>query len=254
MIDCHCHLEQPEFDQDRDEVIRLCREAGIKAIVTCCAHPRDWEKSLEICQRYQGFVFLTAALHPEFIEEFSSQQISGFLKKLEENAGKLVGIGETGLDFYWVKDEKQRERQEGLFRETIQLAKRLGKPLVIHARDAVEPAIRILEEEGAKRVCMHMFGANQLTSRVIENGWWVSLNLILERSKKHRKVARDMPLERILLETDSPWLGQGRNDPRSIRRVAELIAEIKKLEFQEVWQACGRNAVEFFDLQQISSP
>jgi TatD DNase family protein len=124
-------------------------------------------------------------------------------------------------------------------------------PLVIHARNAYEEAIKILEQEDAKQVLMHMFGANHLVKEIIENDWYVSMNTILLKSKKHKKVVRDMPLERIMLETDSPWLGlEGkRNDPLSVRIVAEKIAEIKHKSFEEVDKITTENALKFFNLK-----
>jgi TatD DNase family protein len=113
--------------------------------------------------------------------------------------------------------------------------------------------VKILEQEDAKRVLMHMFGANQMTKRIIENGWSISMNTIVMKSKKHKKVVRDTPLENLMLETDSPWLapegfGSERNDPTAVKFVAEKIAEIKKIKFEEVWERCGKNSVKFFNL------
>ncbi|MEM5798251.1 MAG: TatD family hydrolase [Candidatus Aenigmatarchaeota archaeon] len=255
MIDVHCHLEQHDYDKDRDDVISKCKKAGLAAIITCCAHPSDFDLSIELVKKYRGFIFLTAALHPEYVKEFSEKQIDDFIERIILHKSDIVAIGETGLDFWWIKECEWQKRQEELFRQFIQLAKELKKPLVIHARDAYERTLQILEQEDARAVCLHMFGAAHLVKQVIENGWHVSLNTIIERSKKHRKVARDMPLNFIMLETDAPWLGPGktRNDPTSIKRVAELIAEIKGIAFDGVWKACGENAKRFFQLQ-ISSP
>lgn len=251
MIDVHCHLEQPEFSGDRDLVISECQKAGLKAVITSCARPGDFGLTMGMTERHGGFVFATCGIHPEFIKDIPGKEIDGFIEILRKNKERIVGIGECGLDYNWVKEPEWRERQKGLFMQLIGLAKGLKKPLVIHSRDAYEDALKILEGEDAKRVVMHMFGANHLIKRVLEDGYFVSLNAIVLRSKKHRKVARDMPLEKLMLETDSPWLhpdGRGRNDPRTIRIVAEKIAEIKKMRFEGVWEACTRNAVGFFNL------
>jgi len=147
--------------------------------------------------------------------------------------------------------ESWREKQKDLFKKFIAFADKINKPLVIHARDAYEDCINILEEHRAKNVQLHMFGANHLVKKVIENGWYVSINTILLRSKKHKKVIRDMPIDKILLETDAPWLGPdgGRNEPSNIKIVAEKIAEIKKMDFETVWNMCGANAERFFNLK-----
>jgi TatD DNase family protein len=251
MIDVHCHLEQKDYDSDREAVIEKCRASGLRAVITSCANPKDWELTKEIASKHSGFVFACASIHPEYVKEVTAEEISGFIGLLKRENECIVSVGETGLDYNWVKEPEWRVKQEEMFRKFIALSKELGKPLVIHARDAYDDVVRVLEEEGAKRVLLHMFGANQLTKRVVDNGWNVSMNAVVLRSKKHGKVVRDVPLGQLMLETDAPWLhpsGSGRNDPSSIRAVAEKIAEIKRLSFDEVWNACGRNAVGFFEL------
>lgn len=249
MIDVHCHLEQSDYDKDRDEVIEKCKQE-LKAIVTCAAHQKDFDLAMNLVEKYRGFVFATVSIHPIYINEISEKEKDRWIDKVIENKNKIVGIGETGLDYFWVKERERREKQKELFKELIQLALELKKPIVVHAREAHEDVIKILEDLVSNyRVNLHMFGENKLVPSVLENGWFVSMNTIVLRSKKHKKVIRDMPLERIMLETDSPWLGFGkRNTPLAIRQVAEKIAEVKKLSFDNVWQKCGKNAVEFFGL------
>lgn len=248
MIDVHCHLEQKDYDSDREEVIKRCKQE-LKAIITSCANPKDFSLTLELVEEHKNFVFATAGIHPEYIKEITEKEKDDFLDLIQQNRSSLVGIGEVGLDYFWVKEKHWQQKQKELFIEFIGLAKKLRMPIVVHARDAFEEALAILEQEDAGNVLMHMFGENSLTKRLIEDNYFVSVNTILLRSKKHKKIVRDMPLELLLLETDAPWLGlQGRNEPMSIRLVAEKIAEIKGLNFQEVWLGCGKNAVEFFKL------
>lgn len=248
MIDSHCHLEQKEFDKDRHEVIELCKKE-LKAVVTCCAHPEDFTLTLEMVERYKDFVFACAGIHPEYIKEISEKQKDRFLERLKENKNKIVAIGECGLDFFWIKEKRWQNKQKELFVELINFAKDIRKPIVVHARNAFDDAIRILEQEDAKNVLMHLFGAKDLIQRVEENGWYISFGPIIMRSKKHKKIARDFPLDKILFETDSPWFGDnGRGTPLNIRGVCDKISEIKKIEFECVWKRCGKNAIEFFRL------
>jgi TatD DNase family protein len=255
MIDVHCHLEQPEFSKDRDEVIEKCRKE-LKAVITSCAHPRDFDLTLKLTEKYKNFVFASYGIHPEYIKEISEKEIDDFLEKVKRIKDKTTAIGETGLDFYWVKEAEWQEKQKELFIRLISIAKELKKPLIIHCREAFEDTIRILEKEDAKDVDMHMFGDNHFVKRVADNGWFISVNTIILRSKSYRKVVRDCSLDRLMLETDAPWLSpqqltnnvKSRNDPISIRIVAEKIAELKKTTFEEVWQKCGKNAVKFFRL------
>jgi TatD DNase family protein len=246
MIDVHCHLEQKDYENDRDEVINKCREK-LKAIITSCAHPNDLELTIEIVKKYKGFVFATLGIHPEYIGE--NLNIKDFIEKVKKNKDNIVGIGEVGLDYHWVKEENLREKQRKLFRFFIKFAKELNLPLVIHSREAMQDTIKILEEEKAKNVLMHLFGDKKFVSKIIENGWFISVGPILLTSKNHKKIIKEMPIEKIMLETDSPWFGFGkRNEPIEIIKVAEKIAEIKKIGFNDVWNICGKNAIKFFNL------
>jgi TatD DNase family protein len=249
MIDVHCHLEQEDYSKDRDEVIENLRKE-LKAIITCCAHPKDFDLTLNLVEKYKGFIFATVGIHPEYVKEISEKEKEEFLEKIKENKDKIVGIGEIGLDFNWVKEKEWQEKQKELFIELINFAKELNLPLIIHSREAYDEAVRILEQENAKNVLLHMFGANHLVKKVIENDWFISMNTIVLKSKKHKKVVRDMPLERLMLETDSPWLSPcgGRNTPLSVKVVAEKISEIKKVKFEEVDRITTKNAIKFFNL------
>jgi TatD DNase family protein len=249
MIDVHCHLEQEDYSKDRDEIIEKLRKE-LKAIITCCAHPKDFDLTLNLVEKYKGFIFATVGIHPEYVKEISEKEKEEFLEKIKENRDKIVGIGEIGLDFNWVKEKEWQEKQKELFVELINFAKELNLPLIIHSREAYDEAVRILEQENAKNVLLHMFGANHLVKKVIENNWFVSMNTIVLKSKKHKKVVRDMPLERLMLETDSPWLSPsgGRNTPLSVKVVAEKISEIKKVNFEEVDRITTENAIKFFNL------
>jgi len=248
MIDCHTHLEQKDYDPDRDEVIGRCESAGLKAIITCCAHPDDIDVTMRMLEKYPNFIFATASIHPEYIAGISDEWLGKILSLLRDP--RVVGVGETGLDFKAAETEELRKRQAELFKKFIDVAEESKKPLVIHARGAFKEAIDVLESNGAKRVVMHFFSARDQLKRVINNGWYITVNTTVYRSKKMKKIVRDIPIERILLETDAPWLGlEGRrNEPSAIKGVAEKIAEVKKCSFSEVWYQCGKNAVEFFGL------
>lgn len=255
MIDVHCHLEQPDYDKDRDEVIERSKKE-LKAIITSCANPKDFDLTLSLVEKYRGFVFAVVGIHPEYVKEISEKEKDELLEKIKENREKIVGIGEVGLDYNWVKDEEGRKKQKELFVEFINFAKEINLPLTIHSRDAHEETIKILDQEDAKQVHLHLFGDYHSVKKIIEKRWYVSIGPIVLRSKKYGKVVRDMPLEFLLLETDAPWnhplvFSEGkkvRNEPTSIRVVAEKIAEIKKISFDKVWEECGENAIKFFNL------
>jgi TatD DNase family protein len=249
MIEVHCHLEQKDYEKDREEIIEKCKKE-LKAVITCCTCLEDFDLTIEMVKKYKNFVFATAAIHPEYIKEITEGEIEEFFKKIEENKKEIVGIGETGLDFI-IEEPEWREKQKELFIKFIDLAKNLNLPLVIHARKAFAEAIEILEKFGAKRVLMHFFTAKELLPRIIKNGWSISVNTTLLNSKKIKKIVRDLPIEKIMTETDSPWLGLNgtRNDPTSVKFVIEKIAEIKKIDFKEVDNITTQNAIEFFNLK-----
>ncbi|RLG15875.1 MAG: hypothetical protein DRN71_00105 [Candidatus Nanohalarchaeota archaeon] len=249
MIDAHCHLEQKDYNKDRDEVIARCREK-MDAVVTSCAYPDDFDLTISLKKQYPDFIYVCVGIHPEYIKELKQEQKDELIEKIKGNKDLISGIGEVGLDYYWIKEEDFRERQKQMFKEFIGLAKELNKPIVIHSRDAHEDTLDILEEAKAERVLLHLWGANQLVGRIIENRWNVSFGPILLRSKKHKKICRDMPLDKIMLETDSPWFGENgqRNEPTSVEKVIERIAKIKKLEANEVDIATTQNAKKFFGI------
>ena len=248
MIDCHTHLEQKNYDPDRDEVIKRCINTGLKAIITCCTHPEDIDVTRGMLNKYPNFIFATASIHPEYIAETNEEGFRKILDFLKDP--RVVGIGETGLDFKAAETEELRKIQVELFEKFICVAEESKRPLVVHARGAFKEAIDVLESNGAKKVVMHFFSSREQLKRVIDNDWYITVNTTVYRSKTMKKIVRDMPIEKILLETDAPWLGlEGeRNEPTAVKGVAEKIAEVKKCSFSEVWSNCGKNAVELFGL------
>lgn len=248
MIDVHCHLEQPDYEKDREEVINKCKQE-LNAVITSCAHPKDFDLTMQLVHKYKGFVFASVGIHPEFVKEISERQIEEFIEKVKQNRESVVSIGEIGLDYFWIKESSWQAKQQELFKRMLDFAKEIGKPVTIHIRDACEDAIKILEDFDGK-VHLHMFGCRNQLPKVLEHGWFVSENTIILTSKNYKKIVRDVPLDRLMLETDSPWLGFGkRNDPTAVKLVAEKIAEIKKVSVQEVDKVTTENAIKFFDLK-----
>ncbi|NIQ04158.1 MAG: TatD family hydrolase [Candidatus Korarchaeota archaeon] len=248
MIDAHAHLEQQAYNEDREEVIKKCKEE-LKAVVISSAHPKNFDFSVKLVRHHPKFLFLTAGLHPIYVPEISRDQEEDFMDKVRKNNDKIYGIGECGLDYKVANGKREREQQLEAFKRQIQLAEELHLPLVIHARRAFKEAVELLVNLEKERVLMHFFSAEDLIERVIEKGWYITTNTTLLWSREMQKIAKKAPLERILLETDSPWLGGSeRNTPLSIKKVARKLSKIKNRDFEEVWNRCGRNAVEFFNL------
>jgi len=252
VIDAHCHIEQDDYDGDREQVIAECKNE-LRAIVCSATQSKHFSKALEIAKAHEGFVFFAFGIHPEYVKDVAAEDIADFKEFVKANKRHVVAIGEVGLDYHWVTESKWQEKQRTLFREMIRFAKHENLPLVIHCRDAIQDLLAILEDERAERVLLHMFGSHNDVERVVKNGWNISCNYIISRSKTYRKVAKKCPMENLMLETDSPWLSftDERNTPLTIKKVAEKIAEEKGIGFDEVWKACGQNASKFFGLNGI---
>lgn len=253
MIDVHCHLEQEDYDKDREDVIKECRKK-LKFLITACADPRDWDTTNEIIEKNKGFIYAIAGVHPEFIKDISKEEIKEFIEitRKEAKKGSIKAIGEIGLDYYWIKDAVWRDKQKDLFIGLLNLAKELNLPVVIHSREAVLDCIAILEENGmkGKKVLMHLMSDKDFTRRIVSNGWFISIGPGILRGKEYRKIARDCPLDNLMLETDSPWFGDGeRGTPLNVFKAAEKIAEIKKITIEELEKKTDENAVEFFKLK-----
>ncbi len=256
MIDSHCHLEQKGYVRILHELIPRWKEK-LKLIITCCAHYKDFSRTLEIVDQNKGFIFCTLGLHPEFIKEIENTKERYLQKKkyIEEiRKAKPIAIGEVGLDYHWIKEPEWQDKQKDMFIEFISLAKEMNLPLVIHSWDATEDAIKILEEEGmkAKKVLFHLLQDKDCLSKIIENNWFISIGPGIAKSKTIKKIARDCPLNRILLETDSPWFkqeGQEFGEPINVKVACGKIAEIKKISIEEVEKQTDLNAIEFFNLK-----
>ena len=257
MIDVHCHLESPEYNSDREHVIRKCRKE-LNAVITSCAHPNDFQLTMKMANDHKGFVFPAVGLHPEFIKEINWKSLDDYFDQIKADADKIVSIGEVGLDYFWVKEHEWQQKEKDLFIQIIRFAKELDKPLTVHSRYAYEEVVKVLNQEDAKQVHLHLFGDNQLVNRIVENGWYVSIGPVILSSKKHYKIVRDMPIERLLLETDAPWNHpkiftdhvKERNEPINVRAVAEKIAEIKGVSFDYVDAITTQNSVNLFRLKE----
>jgi len=259
MIDTHCHLEQTDYRRDRDAVIERCKHQ-LQGVIMSCSNPKYFDLTMKLIRQYKGFVFATASVHPKYVKELDEKEIREYIELICSNKDNIVAIGETGLDYNWVKETEWQEKQKQLFVSLITLSKQIQLPLVVHSRDATEEVVEILENHKTKSVQMHMFITRSLLKRVIENGWFISVNTLLLSNKNVKKIVRDCPLEHLMLETDSPWLGIGkdgklkpkdevRNEPIAVSLVAEKIAQIKKIDVEDVDKQTTENAINFFKLR-----
>ncbi|XP_075719421.1 deoxyribonuclease TATDN3 isoform X2 [Rhinoderma darwinii] len=257
VVDCHCHLSAAEFSHDIDSVLVEARAIGVQALVAVAEHSAEFEKVIQLSRRYPGLIFPCLGVHPVQASQ-PEQQRSATLKDLEDALplielyrDELVAIGEVGLDFTprIAKTDDQKEEQRQVFIRQIQLAKQLGLPLNVHSRSAGRPTINLLKEQGAEHVLLHAFdGKPSVAMEGVKAGFFFSIPPSIIRSEQ-QKLVKQLPLENICLETDSPALGpekQIRNEPKNITYAAEYIAKVKGISLEEVIHVTTKNALRLF--------
>ena len=251
IVDSHCHLDFPDFDGERDALIARAREAGVTRMVTICTRLRS-EPSVRAAAEAHDGVFYAAGTHPMSVAEEPMATLDQ-LVALSDHP-KFVGIGETGLDYHWHKDQPEWQRER--FRVHIRAARALKKPLVIHTREAADDTLAILKEEGAEEVggILHCFTESVAVAQAgIDLGFYVSLSGIVsfKNATQVHDVARSIPLDRLLVETDAPYLApvpyRGKpNEPAYVKHVAEAIADLRQISLEDVAAATSRNFLTLF--------
>ena len=256
MIDSHSHLYFDWYDEDREEVYRRMLNAGVKATVSVGIDPESCRK-VEKQIREKSFIFGAFGIHPTESEGIGQGDIAELGKMFGENP-KSVAVGEVGLDYYH-KNVSPKIQQE-MFREMIRLAGRVKKPLIIHNREADEDCYRIIVEEKAREVrgVFHCFAGDvEMARRVLDEGFYISFTgNVTFKNFKQSDVVAFVPPDRLLLETDSPFLTPvpyrgKRNEPAYLPYVAEKIAEIKGMEKEILIEQTDKNVAELFSLGAV---
>ncbi len=248
-IDSHCHLDFKHFNKDREAVIENARKAGVVRMINSGVDCSTNSKSLELAKNYE-FISATLGFSPNSIDGMKDPEIKMLLDQIEENAGQAVGIGEAGLDYYHCKDSPTRERQAEIFKKVIAIAESLNLPLVIHSRDAEQPALDMVKH--LDKVVFHCYSGTLPTMREAQDrGFFISLATNVCRSGHHQILARNVSLDHLLVETDSPFLSpcKGRNEPANVLDSVRLIARIKGLEPQEVAARTAANTKRIYNIR-----
>jgi TatD DNase family protein len=256
LIDSHTHLYDPVFDADRDEVLRRARDAGVRAAVSVGCDLDTSRRAVELADRTEE-IYATVGVHPHEVKHLDDTT----LDRLRELAGheKVVGYGEIGLDYYYLHSPKKTQQER--FRLQIKLAKTLGLPIVVHSRDAKEDTLAILSEEGAGSVggVLHCFTGDLETARAaIGMNFYISFSGVLTFANAGalRDVARVLPLDRVMIETDCPYLTPvphrgRRNEPANVRLTARTLAELHPSQIpDEVMRITADNAARLFGLDK----
>ncbi len=261
IIDSHCHLDFPDFAPERDAVVARARSAGVVAMITISTRVDRFEQVRAVADAYDDVVF-TVGTHPHEAHldpEVSSER----LVELSRHP-KCVGIGEAGLDYHY--DRAPRDVAARVFRTHIAAARFSGLPLVIHTRDADEDTAAILEDEmgkGAFKALLHCFTAGaDLARTALDLGLMISFSgaLTFKKSDKLRAIAAAVPLDRLLVETDAPFLAPSpyrgkRNEPAYVTATAQVLADVKGLNFEELAAATTANVRRLFaKIEQGTAP
>jgi TatD DNase family protein len=248
VIDSHCHLDFKHFDKDRDAVMDRAKAAGVTMMINSGVDLATNRKSLELAEKHD-FMRATLGLSPNSLERLNSSDLQSLLDFIKENASQAVGIGEAGLDYYRCKDEAARNRQVQVFQRVIDLARSVDLPLVIHSRDAEQQALNMVKD--LDKVVFHCYGGSMNTMKdAIDRGFYISLATVLCRSSQHQVLARNVHLDYLLVETDSPFLAPkpGRNEPMNVIDSVRLIAKIKGLSPSDISQATTRNTKKIYSI------
>lgn len=252
LVDSHCHLDFPDFAEEIDEVVARASRAGVGLMLTICTHVTRFSQVLAVAEHHPN-VYCTVGIHPH--EAGKEPEVDAErLVRLAEHP-KVVGFGETGLDYYY--DHSPRDAQQRSFRAHLAAARLAGLPVVVHTRDADAETGRILEEEMAKGAftgLLHCFSSgSQLADLAVKLGLYISLSGIItfKAADELRATVRGLPLERLLVETDAPFLAPipkrgKRNEPALVVHTAEKVSEIKGLPADAVADATTANFLRLF--------
>lgn len=251
LIDSHCHLDFPDFASERDAVVERARAAGLRRIITISTRAKEFDSIKEIAESYED-VFCTVGTHPHNAHE--EEVTAAELVALARHP-KCVGIGEAGLDYHY--DKPPRDVAQKVFRTHITAARQSGLPICIHAREADEDIAAILREEMAKGAfsgLLHCFtGSRTLAEAALSLGLYISFSGVLtfKNSQPLRDIARMVPMDRVLVETDAPFLAPvpyrgKRNEPAFVAETARVLADVKGLSTQMVASETSTNALRLF--------
>lgn len=254
IIDSHAHLTSSEITGDIDEIIAHALQENVSKIVNICTDSPSLHKGLLLAKKYPNVVYNTAATTPHDVDKEGAL----FFPEVETHRSSLIAIGETGLDFHY--EHSPREIQEEFLLRYFALATKTKLPLIFHCRDAFSRLFELAKQHYQGPALVHCFtGTLEEAKQVIDLGWYLSLSGILtfKKSEELRKVASSLPLDRILIETDAPFLApqskRGKqNEPAFITETARCLASITGKSFQEICEITAQNGEKFFSFSKVS--
>ncbi len=256
MIDTHAHLEMARFDGDREDVIKRARDAGLSLLIDVGSDLKGSKAAVELSRKYD-FIYASVGIHPHDVGAITTDTYKEIKTLLADS--KVIAVGEIGLDYY--KNHSPRDVQQREFINQIGVAKEFKKPIIVHSRDAKEDTLRILKDEGASEIggIMHCFSADEdMAKQCMDMGFYISFAgpVTYPNADKLRRVVKSIPANRLLTETDCPYLAPQqvrgeRNEPAYIKYVIEKIADVKGLSIEDIKRVIGLNVYNLF---KIGSP
>ena len=251
LVDSHCHLNFPDFKDDLDGIISRAKGAGVGVMQTICTDMNEFDEVYQITERYKN-IYCSVGVHPNDSGSFPITPAETLIEKAA--LPNVIGIGETGLDYHY--ENSSRDMQKNSFFEHIKASRETGVPIIIHTRDADEDTIAILEQETAKgsfKGVLHCFtSSKKLADKAVELGFYISLSGIIsfKNSSAIRDAIKDVPLDRLLIETDAPFLAPipqrgKRNEPSFVIYTNKILSEIKSISEKECAEITTNN---FFNL------
>jgi TatD DNase family protein len=252
IFDSHAHYDDEQFDNDRDEIIKEIHENGVIGILNCGSDFKGAMKSVELANKYE-FIYAAVGIHPEYADVFNEEVIKE-LKDMTKNE-KVKAIGEIGLDYYW-DENPEREVQKEAFRKQMKLAEELKLPVVIHDRDAHGDTLEIIKEFPEVTGVVHCFsGSVEFAKECLKLGYYIGVTGVVtfKNAKKLVEVVNEVPLERLLVETDCPYMAPTpfrgkRNRSDYIKYVIEKIAEIKGVSVDDIETHTIHNIKEMLNI------
>ena len=250
LVDTHAHIYDKQFKPDFDEIIdRISKE--LEFIVSIGYDLESSEKSVDLAEKYP-FIYGVVGVHPTDIKKYSDT-VERKLEELARNK-KVVAIGEIGLDYHWMEDPK--EEQEEIFRRQMELSRRVGLPVVIHTRDAMEDTVKILEDYKDVGGIMHCYPGSYETAEKLIDRYYFGIGGVVtfKNNKVTKETVKKLPIEKIVIETDCPYLTPEpfrgkRNEPVYVRYIAEEIARIKEMPLEKVIEITTGNAKKVYNIK-----
>lgn len=253
LFDTHAHFDSRQFDADRDELLSSLPAQGVSLIVNPGCDIPSSRMAVELAEKYP-FIYAAVGFHPEELEGVEVSDLEE-IRRLAAHE-KVVAIGEIGLDYYWVKDEDGRKKEQEFFRAQLVMARDLGLPVIVHDREAHGDSLAIVKEFPDVKGVFHCYsGSVEMARELVDMGWMISFTGVLtyHNARKAVEVAEAIPMERLMIETDSPYMAPvphrgKRNHSGYVRHICETLAEIKELSLEECARITLENGCRFFGI------